>query len=56
MLVINTGYISIHPHIKTNDMALNPVASERHDMELEKIETVACEAYISTSQQSLEDK
>ena len=30
-------------------MALNPVASERHDMEMERIETVACEAYTSTS-------
>ncbi|KAL5475131.1 hypothetical protein EMCRGX_G027190 [Ephydatia muelleri] len=33
----------------TNDMAFNPVASERHDMEVERIETVACEAYASTS-------
>ena len=30
-------------------MALNPVASERHDMEVERIETVACEAYTLTS-------
>eukprot|EP00731_Ephydatia_muelleri_P036148 Em0206g3a len=33
----------------TNDMALNPVASERHDKEVERIETVACEAYTLTS-------
>eukprot|EP00731_Ephydatia_muelleri_P021568 Em0014g159a len=33
----------------TNDMALNPVASERHDMEVERIETIACEAYTSAS-------
>ena len=30
-------------------MALNPVASERHDKEVERIETVACEAYTLTS-------
>ena len=30
-------------------MALNPVASERHDMEVERIETVAREANTSTS-------
>ena len=30
-------------------MALNPVASERHDMEVERIETVACKAYTLTS-------
>ena len=30
-------------------MTLNPVASESHDMEGEIIETVACEAYTSTS-------
>ena len=30
-------------------MALNPVASERHDMEVERIETVACKAYTSAS-------
>ena len=33
----------------TNHMTLNPVASESHDMEGEIIETVACEAYTSTS-------
>ena len=30
-------------------MVLNYVASERHDMEVERIGTVACEAYTLTS-------